>query len=92
MVEPFLRMELEADRLYRKYINYELTLLQDANDPTAWLEIQRYPDQQSYEKARRQSSQDGEIERLWKEFHSLLDPREQTIREEHYKLVVGLGG
>lgn len=85
--EQFWAVQKKPNSLYTKYVQYRVHFLRDEKNPSRWLEIQYYPNQESYEKGQRLVNEDQEIKELWKAFQSVLDPRYQIIQEEQFSSV-----
>jgi hypothetical protein len=82
--KEFLRIQERAGHIYRKHVAYRAVHLQKRDDPCQWLEIQWYSDEAAYRRSMELINAEPEIERLWREFQTVLDPEDRTIVEEYY--------
>jgi hypothetical protein len=89
-VQRFQLLQQADDRVYQRYVDY-VVLLQSQSEPGTWLEIHWHPDEANYNQVMLQIQHEPEINRLWQEFQSLLDPAHREIEEESYHQVLELG-
>lgn len=86
-IEEFLDIQRRACQIYQKHVTYRAVHLQRHDDPSHWLEIHWYPDQATYHHSMDLINAEPEIERLWQEFQTVLDPKDTAIYEECYEQV-----
>lgn len=82
--KEFLHIQERADRIYKKHVAYRVIHLQMRDDPCQWLEIQWYQNEAEYRRSIDLINAEPEIQLLWKEFQTLLDPDDETVIEEYY--------
>ena len=80
----FLSIQGRVSRIYRKYVRFRVVHLVDVGEPNRWVEIQWYPDEETYNLSIAEINQDPEIDKLWKEFQEILDPGKREISEEDF--------
>ena len=90
-IQRFLLLQQSADRIYRRYADYRVVFLQSQSEPGTWLEIHWYPDGAKHNQVMLQIQHEPEINQLWQEFQSLLDPAHRDIEEESFQQVLELG-
>ncbi|WP_400242194.1 hypothetical protein AB3U99_15055 [Niallia sp. JL1B1071] len=88
-VAEYFRIQEKATNIYKKYIDSETTYLQSHDDPTKWMEITTYTSEEEYQKNIAIINENVEIQLLFSEFHSLLSPENNHIKEEDFTKVRG---
>lgn len=75
MMDRYLSIQEQAARIYQKYDFDPASYYQNHSDPTCWVEIHRFADEQTCHEAARQMSRDPHLLALWKAFEETLDPK-----------------
>jgi hypothetical protein len=83
-VKEYFEIQQKASEIYRKYINSQTTYLNSKADPTKWLEISRYENEEEYYKSMKLVNEEEEIQELFKRFQSLLVTDKKEIMEEDF--------
>jgi hypothetical protein len=83
--DAYLAIQERAARIYRKHIRYRSVHLRSLDDPSQWLEVHWYPDQETYRNRIDRINSDPEIDRLWSEFQGILDPDHDGVSEEMFE-------
>jgi hypothetical protein len=84
-----LEVQDRAHRLYAKYVTSRSMLLRHRADPSRWLEIQSYQDEQTYQDGSKAISSDPEAAELWEAFLATL--ASDKIVEDEYEQIAVLG-
>ncbi len=79
----YLALRQQADAVYVRHFGQSPSYLQSAKDQYQWLEIYSYADEASYRASMEQLQQDPEVERLWTQFRTVLDPRYHAAVDEY---------
>lgn len=83
-VKEYVEIQQKASEIYRKYIVSQTTYLNSMSDPTKWLEISRYENEEEYVKSMNLVNEEEEIRELFKTFQSLLVIDKKEIMEEDF--------
>lgn len=83
-VKEYFEIQKKTSEIYRKYITSQTTYLNSKADPTKWLEISRYENEEEYYKSMKLVNEEEEIQGLFKRFHSLLVSDKKEIMEEDF--------
>lgn len=73
-----------ADAIYRGHLDYTLHYAPSSDEPGLWIEIQIFPSEQAYRNAAGSLYRDPELDLLYEQFLTLLDPGRSSIQEETY--------
>ncbi len=79
-----LTIQRRVDQLYKKHIHYRVVILKSTKDPSLWLEIHWYPNEEAYHRGIELINAEPTVSQLWQEFLQNLDPKDPTIYEEYY--------
>lgn len=71
-----------ADKLYRRYVNYELFYMESEEEPGKFVEVQTYASEELYEIGQKLINKDSEIMDLYQSFEAILAPDNKEIHEE----------
>lgn len=71
-----------ADKLYRRYVNYELFYMESEEEPGKFIEIQTYASEELYEMGQKLIHKDPEITKLYQSFEAILAADHKQIQEE----------
>jgi hypothetical protein len=85
--EQYLAIQERANQVYQKHICYRAVHLRSREDPSLWLEIHWYPNEETYNKGMDLVNAEPEISQLWQEFQATLDTSRQTIIEEYFEQI-----
>ncbi|MGM0837925.1 MAG: hypothetical protein ACQEV7_17435 [Bacillota bacterium] len=83
-VKEYFEIQKKTSEIYRKYITSQTTYLNSKSDPTKWLEISRYENEEEYYKSMKLVNEEAEIQGLFKRFQSLLVSDNKEIMEEDF--------
>ncbi|WP_417897667.1 hypothetical protein ABN702_15410 [Bacillus haimaensis] len=89
-VKEYFEIQQKSSEIYRKYITSKTTYLNSKADPTKWLEISRYENEEEYDKSMKLVNEEAEIQDLFKRFQSLLVSEKREIIEEDFIQKPGL--
>jgi uncharacterized protein YbaA (DUF1428 family) len=87
-VEDYLDIQARACSVYRKYTEFQAVHLRDHSDPSLWIELNFYPDRQSYDKAISAVNSDPMIHQLFAEFQATLVDGTDIEEEEYIQVLV----
>lgn len=73
-----------ADAVYRAHVDYTLHYAPSTDEPGLWIEIQIFPSEQAYRDAAEYLYRNPELDALYEQFLTLLDPVRSSIQEETY--------
>jgi hypothetical protein len=85
--QEYLRIQQKAADIYSRHIDSQSLHLKSKDEPSKWMEITRYPNEDEYKRSIKLINQYKEIQELFKEFQSLLVPEKSEIREEDFIVV-----
>lgn len=71
-----------ADKLYRRYVDYELFYMESEEEPGKFIEIQTYATEELYELGQKLINKDLEHMNLYQSFEAILAPDHKEIHEE----------
>ncbi|WP_454190163.1 hypothetical protein [Paenibacillus sp. Marseille-Q7038] len=71
-----------ADKLYRRYVNYELFYMESEEEPGKFVEVQTYASEELYEIGQKLINKDFELMDLNQSFEAILAPNNKEIQEE----------
>ncbi|MBM7619667.1 hydroxymethylpyrimidine pyrophosphatase-like HAD family hydrolase [Bacillus tianshenii] len=83
-VKEYFEIQQKASEIYLKYITSQTTYLNSKADPTKWLEISRYENEEEYYKSMKLVNEEAKIQELFKGFQSLLVSDKREIMEEEF--------
>lgn len=83
-VEEYLHIQEQAFEIYSRYLQLHTMYFKSNEDDTKWVEISRYKDEAEYKKSISIINEHTEIQALFAQFQSLLDPEKSEIREEDF--------
>lgn len=83
--EQCLALQDRAHKLYSELIHYHVVHLRNRENPSEWLEIHWYPDEETYRHGMELLATRPEAAELWREFQSMLEPPEQGIVPEYFE-------
>lgn len=83
-VQEYFEIQKKSSEIYSKYITSETMYLNSKEDPTKWMEISRYENEQEYYKSMKLVNEVVEIHSLFKSFQSLLVSEKREIMEEDF--------
>lgn len=86
-IQDMLAIQQQASHVYARHVACRFALLRHREDRSRWLEIQWFPDEQSYKNGMEAVDADPEISELWEAFQETLDPDDRAITEEMYEQV-----
>lgn len=87
--QAYHQLMARADAIYRQHIDYALHYAPSSDEPGLWIEIQIFPSEQAYRDAAGDLYRDPELDALYEQFLTLLDPFRSSIEEETYGKKVG---
>lgn len=79
--ERFFEIQRKANKLYEKYLSYEVTFLRTQGDEDRIIEIQRYPNRNTYRKGMRLLDKDPKLQDIWESFTEILTHDPKAIQE-----------
>lgn len=82
MMDRYLAIQEQADRIYRLYELEPATHLQSRQDPNTWIEIHRFADGETCRATTDRLNRDPKILALWQAFQATLDPKSPPEIEE----------
>ncbi|MBD7966773.1 hypothetical protein [Paenibacillus gallinarum] len=71
-----------ADKLYKRYVNYELFYMESEEEPGKFIEVQTYASEELYEIGHKLINKDPEFMDLYQSFEAVLAPNNKEIHEE----------
>lgn len=83
--EHCLALQDRAHRLYGQFVHYHVVHLRSKENPSEWLEIHWYPDEEAYRRGMEILRTRPEAAELWREFQTMLEPPEQGIVPEYFE-------
>lgn len=83
----YLEIQEKAGEIYSRHIDSHSLHLKSRDDPSKWMEITRYRNEEEYERSIQFINQEEEIQDLFKQFQALLGSEINEIREENFHLV-----
>jgi hypothetical protein len=83
----YLKIQERAGEIYSRHINSSSVHLKSSEDPSKWMEITRYKNEEEYERSIQLINRDKEIQDLFTQFQALLVFEKNEIREENFNLV-----
>jgi hypothetical protein len=85
--QEYLRIQQKAADIYSRHIDSQSIHLKSKEEPSKWMEITRYKNEDEYKRSIKLINQYKEIQELFKEFQSLLVSEKSEIREEDFIVV-----
>lgn len=71
-----------ANKLYKRYVDYELFYMESEEEPGKFIEIQTYATEELYESGQKLINKDLEHMNLYQSFKAILAPDNKEIHEE----------
>ncbi|WCR28282.1 hypothetical protein L3476_05920 [Paenibacillus thiaminolyticus] len=90
--QAYHQLMARADTVYRAHIDYTLHYAPSSDEPGLWIEIQIFSSEQAYREAAGPLYRDPELDLLYEQFLTLLDPARSSIQEEAYSHDIGREG
>lgn len=85
--QEYLRIQKKAADIYSRHIDSHSLHLKSKHDPSKWMEITHYRNEEEYKKSIELINQYDEIQQLFREFQSFLISERCEIREEDFTVV-----
>lgn len=85
--QEYLRIQEKAADIYSRHIDSHSFHLKSKDDPSKWMEITRYRNEEEYNRSIGLINQSEEIQQLLNEFQSLLLSEKCEVREEDFTVV-----
>ncbi|MEG9295523.1 hypothetical protein V6B33_03595 [Mangrovibacillus sp. Mu-81] len=85
--QEHLNIQQKAGEIYSRHIDSHSLHLRSKENPSKWMEITRYRDEDEYKRSIDLINQCEEIQELFTEFQSLLTSDKNGIREEDFVVV-----
>jgi hypothetical protein len=85
--KEYLKIQEKAGEIYSRHIDSRTLHLKSMEDPSKWMEITSYRNEEEYEKSIELINQYEEIQELFREFQALLISDENEVREENFHIV-----
>jgi heme-degrading monooxygenase HmoA len=82
--QEYLNIQQKAGEIYKRHIDAHSLHLKSRDDPSKWMEITRYRDEEEYKRSIVLINQYEEIHELFRGFQSLLASEKSEIREEDF--------
>ena len=80
-----MKIQKEADQLYRKHVDYQIEYLNSHDDPWDWLEIQKFKSKSDAEKANRLDEVEPRLRELFEAFINVLDDKNKEVVLESFE-------
>ncbi|WP_028546978.1 hypothetical protein [Paenibacillus taiwanensis] len=74
-----------SDQIYKTVVDYTMLHVRCEEEPTKFVEIQMYENEQVYEAAMDILNRNVELESLYQQFMAILDPQRPKVYEETCK-------
>ena len=86
----FLEIQEETARIYKRYLNCEISYLKSSDHDEEWLEISRYSSEEDYLKGIQEVDKEPIIKDLFQQFKSCLVPG-AGVKENNYIMKLNIG-
>ena len=80
----YVMLEKEAMEVYMEHGCLGIEIYRDAEDPTHWMEINRFRDREHYLEVMKAVEEDPRIKRLYEEFTSVIDVEDGKAEKRTY--------
>ena len=86
----FLEIQEEAARIYKRYLNCEISYLKSCDHDEKWLEISRYSSEEEYKVGISKMDKEPVIKELYQQFKSCL-VLGAGVKENNYNMKLNIG-
>ena len=87
----FLKIQEETARIYKRYLNCEVSYLKSTEHDAMWLEILSYSSEEEYLIGIQKVDKEPVIKELYQQFKSCLVPGRAGVKENNYIMKLNIG-
>lgn len=83
----YIELERKAIEIYKEHGCLDVEIYRDAQDPTRWMEINRYRDRAHYGEVVAAVDSDPRMEPLFEEFMGLIKSEDRPEKSLYYQMI-----